>query len=187
MSNKESWKIYTKGGDKGETSLIGGTRVSKSDLRIEAYGTLDELNSFIGLLRDKVNDKEENLLLLKIQTCIFLLESYLAVDKPETASGLPKFDFEEIRNLEKKIDFMENELSPLANFILPGGFELNSLSHICRTICRRAERIVIALNQKQDVDEFVLQYLNRLSDFFFVYARYLSFKNNAAEVIWKTK
>lgn len=187
MSNNESWKIYTKGGDKGETSLIGGTRVSKSHIRIEAYGTLDELNSFIGLLRDKTIDQENKNILLRIQDCVFLLESYLAIDKSELASSLPKFDNDEIKFLEDKIDEMETKLKPLSNFVLPGGCELNSIAHICRTVCRRAERIVINLSNEFFVNDFVLQYLNRLSDFFFVFARTMSMISNNDEIVWNTK
>jgi len=187
MSSNESWKIYTKGGDKGETSLIGGTRVSKSHIRIEAYGTLDELNSFIGLLRDKNQIQDNKNTLLRIQNCVFLLESYLAIDKSDLALSLPKFDNDEIKFLEDQIDEMETRLKPLSNFVLPGGCELNSIAHICRTVCRRAERIVITLSNEHTVNDFVLQYLNRLSDFFFVFARTMSMITNNEEIIWDAK
>lgn len=185
MENKK-YKIYTKGGDLGQTSLIGGKRVLKSHIRIDAYGTLDELNSFIGLLRDKVTIEKDKTTLLKIQNCVFLLESYLASENTEE-NNLPKFDNSEITFLENQIDEFEKTLEPLSNFIIPGGCELNSIAHICRTICRRTERIVVSLHNTFEVDMFVLQYLNRLSDFFFVYARYLSKTNNKPEIIWNPK
>jgi len=183
----EEWKIYTKKGDKGETSLIGGTRVSKSHIRIEAYGTVDELNSFVGWLRDLLMDEHQRSILLKIQNCLFLLESHLAWDPGTIAGHIPEFDDNEVVVLEHEIDEMEKKLPPLSNFIIPGGHQTNSLCHVCRTVSRRAERIIIALNNEQQVPDFILRYINRLSDYFFVLARTISHDQSAEEIVWKAK
>ncbi len=184
---KNSWKIYTKKGDKGETSLIGGTRVPKSHIRIEAYGTIDELNSYTGWLRDMLVDEHQKTILLRIQNNLFLLESHLACD-PETQNNqLPQFDENEVVVLENEIDQMEKSLPVLSNFIIPGGHQTNSLCHVCRTVSRRAERIIIALNHEQQVPNFILKYMNRLSDYFFVLARTITRQNGADEIVWKAK
>lgn len=179
-----NWKIYTKKGDKGETSLIGGTRVSKSNIRIEAYGTIDELNSFVGLLRDKSCTDGIRTDLLRIQNALFLLESHIAMEPGVKVEHVPPFQISEIAFLEHQIDAMEKVLPVLTNFILPGGNECNSICHICRTITRRAERIITALNDESILPEFILEYVNRLSDYFFVLARFLSHLQNAEEHLW---
>jgi cob(I)alamin adenosyltransferase len=183
----EKWKIYTKKGDAGETSLIGGSRVLKSHIRIEAYGTVDELNSFTGWLRDSINIKQHKDSLLRIQNTLFLLESHLAWEPGTKADHVPDFDENEITFLEKEIDDMEKNLPALANFIIPGGHPDNSLCHVCRTVARRAERIVIALDQEEKVPGFILKYINRLSDYFFVLARDISRLNGAKETQWISK
>jgi cob(I)alamin adenosyltransferase len=182
--NKE-YKIYTKGGDKGETSLLGGTRVPKYHERIEAYGTLDELNSFIGLLCDHVDDAETKGTLIKIQNNVFVAESHLAADKSEDRDRLPLLTDDDILFLENEIDRMNVYLPELISFILPGGHPVVSFCHVARTVCRRAERLTIKLGEKYPVDNIIVRYLNRLSDYFFVLARKFSFDFNAHEILWK--
>jgi cob(I)alamin adenosyltransferase len=182
------FKIYTKTGDKGETSLIGGTRVPKYHDRIEAYGTLDELNAFLGIIRDQDVDEHTNAILLEIQDRIFTAESLLAqdVDKPGLRK-LPQLREEDITLLETEIDAMNEDLAPLQNFILPGGHPAVSYCHIARTICRRAERITIRLATIAPVSELVVKYLNRLSDYLFVLARKLSKDFGVEETTWKAR
>ena len=177
-------KIYTKGGDKGQTSLLGGTRVPKYDERIEAYGTLDELNSFIGIVRDMNISKSHKSALLKIQHKIFEAESHLASDKPENTASLPEISEHDVVFLEKEIDSMNKTLPELRSFILPGGHVVVSYCHVCRTICRRAERLTIKLSEHYPIDERILKYLNRLSDYFFVLARKISQEFGAEEILW---
>ena len=180
------WKIYTKTGDKGETALIGGTRVPKYHERIEAYGTLDELNSFIGNLRDQLTDINQREVLLRIQENIFTAESELATDpEKEINRSLPYLSEENVLELEHEIDAMNLHLPELSSFILPGGHPLVSLCHICRTICRRGERIIIKLSSEMAVDEILIKYVNRLSDYLFVLARELAFTNNIPDLPWK--
>lgn len=178
------FKIYTKTGDKGETSLIGGKRVPKYHQRIECYGTVDELNSFIGLIRDQEIDALERTSLIEIQDRLFTIESILATDTDNPNRKLPMIFESDIVFLENEIDRMNLELPPLRNFILPGGHPAVSLSHVARTVCRRAERITISLSLTYPVDELVLKYLNRLSDYFFVLARYFSKYFKAEETAW---
>jgi cob(I)alamin adenosyltransferase len=182
------FKIYTKTGDKGETSLIGGTRVPKYHERIEAYGTLDELNAFLGIIRDQAVDAHTHATLLEIQDRIFTAESLLAqdADKPGLRK-LPLLHEENITLLETEIDAMNEHLAPLQNFILPGGHPSVSYCHIARTICRRAERITLRLAAHAPVDELVIKYLNRLSDYLFVLARKLSADLGATETTWKAR
>ena len=187
-------KIYTKTGDKGETSLLGGTRVKKYDLRIEAYGTVDELNSHIGLIRDQKIDKGIFNNLIKIQNDLFTIGAMLATpsDKEKLKSGkdrlnIPKIDDGEIEFLEKEIDRMNTLLKPMKSFILPGGHTTVSFCHITRCICRRAERITVELNEKETVNKNILIYLNRLSDYLFVLARKLTLDTKANEILWITK
>ncbi len=186
-------KIYTKTGDKGTTSLIGGTRVPKHDLRIESYGTIDELNSFIGLLRDKIPHKEIENNLIKIQNELFNLGAFLSLDpeKNKLANGkdrlnIPPISDELIESLEKQIDLMNEQLPPMTHFILPGGHEIVSTCHICRTIARRAERRVTALSEFSFVEDNWIKYLNRLSDYLFVLARKLSNDLKVEEIKWRT-
>ncbi len=187
-------KIYTKTGDKGTTALIGGTRVPKHDLRIEAYGTVDELNSFLGLLRDKAEDEEIQKFILRIQNDLFNLGAFLALD-PEKKTmanrqkrlNLPSVNEENIQVLEQEIDRMNDELPPMTHFILPGGNETVSTCHICRSIARRAERRTTALSEISEVDPLLIKYLNRLSDYLFVLARKLSKDLQIEEIKWEGK
>ncbi len=183
---EKEWKIYTKTGDKGETSLIGGTRVPKYHERIEAYGTLDELNSFIGNLRDQLTDEHTREVLLRIQENLFTAESLLATDPGQDISrALPQFSDSDVEVLEHEIDAMNLHLPALSSFILPGGHPLVSLCHICRTVCRRGERIIIKLASEMEVDDILIRYINRLSDYLFVLARELAFVNNIPDLPWK--
>ena len=187
-------KIYTKTGDKGKTSLFGGTRVSKYNLRIEAYGTVDELNSHIGLVRDQKIDKKTSATLLKIQNELFTIGAMLATppNKETLKSGkdrlsIDKVSLDEILYLEQEIDTMENTLPAMTNFILPGGHQTVSFCHIARCVCRRAERLTVQLHQEERINEYVLSYLNRLSDYLFVLARKLTMDNQAKEIPWIPK
>jgi cob(I)alamin adenosyltransferase len=184
----EEFKIYTRTGDKGQTSLIGGTRVQKYHPRIEAYGTIDELKSYVGLIRDHDVPKATEDLLIEIQDRLFTIESQLAYD-PETklSRPLPSIDEKDIKLLESSIDAMNEHLEPLSSFILPGGHVLVSHCHVARCICRRAERIVIRLSELHHVDDLNIKYLNRLSDFLFVLARKLGKDLNAPETPWKPR
>jgi cob(I)alamin adenosyltransferase len=185
----EEMKIYTRTGDAGKTALIGGTRVAKYHDKIEAYGTVDELNAFVGLIRDHTQtDEESQKMLIEIQDRLFTLESHLAEDKEAiVAKPMPPLHQEDVLQLEQEIDRMNESLPPLANFILPGGHILVSYCHVARTVCRRAERIAVRLNELYPVDELDLRYLNRLSDYFFVLARYLSQHTGATEIPWKAR
>lgn len=182
------FKIYTKTGDTGQTSLIGGTRVPKFHNRIEAYGTLDELNSFVGLIRDQQIDNHLQQILIEIQDRIFTCETMLAID-PEKAPlrKLPEIDESDIVLLEKEIDRMNEELPPLSNFILPGGHQAVSFCHVARTVCRRAERATLRLSQQSVVNPLIIKYLNRLSDYLFVLSRKLSKDFNAVETRWNAR
>jgi len=184
----EEFKIYTKTGDKGQTSLIGGTRVPKYHPRIEAYGTIDELKSYIGLVRDQEVSDDIRELLLEIQDRLFTIESQLAYDpKTELSRPLPEIDESDIVRLEKAIDDMNTELEPLASFILPGGHVAVSHCHVARCICRRAERITIRLSEVHPVDALNIKYLNRLSDYLLVLARKIGKDLNAPENPWKPR
>ncbi len=180
-------KIYTKGGDKGETGLFGGERVSKDSPRIEAYGTVDELNSFIGLALTETKDNEVKKLLEKIQNVLFILGLDLASpddekNKNHSIPRISKINYEEI---EKEIDKYDAHLDELKNFILPGGSKGTALLHICRTICRRAERRVVALNNSVNLNPDIIILLNRLSDLFFVLARYENKISGIEDVKWQ--
>lgn len=181
-----AFRIYTKTGDSGETALFGGRRVPKSHLRVEAYGSVDELNSFIGLLRDSTEDQTINDFLGQIQLRLFSVGAHLASDPAKSATA-PDLEPGDIGLLEYAMDEMDSRLPELKNFILPGGHPLVSLCHICRTVCRRAERMVVALHYHEPVDEMVLQYLNRLSDYFFMLARQLAQDAGAAEIVWNPR
>ena len=178
-------KIYTKSGDKGKTSLVGGTRVKKTHIRLEAYGTIDELNSFTGWLNCEVKDEETSHFLSYLQHKLFTVGSFLATEteqlSPKAASIITDGDIERI---EKEIDRIDNNLPPLNRFILPGGNEPASRAHICRTVSRRAERNVYRVADEFPVDASVLKFLNRLSDYFFVLARYESNKTGK-EIYWE--
>ncbi len=187
-------KIYTKTGDKGTTALFGGTRVPKHHIRIDSYGTVDELNSYIGLLRDQNTGEEIKGLLINIQDRLFTIGSILATD-PEKATlkngkerlNIPKISDSDIEDLEKAIDKMNEELPEMTHFILPGGHQSVSFCHIARCVCRRAERLSTALYDIQPFDDKVLIYLNRLSDYLFVLARKLSKELQAEEIQWIPK
>lgn len=177
-------KIYTKTGDKGYTSLIGGTRVPKHDIRIESYGTVDELNSWIGLIRDQQIDDAHKAILKQIQETLFVAGSRLAADPDRSKMTLPELTMEEVDLLEKTIDKMNEQLSDLTHFILPGGNTVISYCHLARCVCRRAERATVYLAESSYVDELVIIYLNRLSDYLFVLARKLANELNIAENQW---
>ncbi len=185
----DDFKIYTRTGDKGQTALIGGTRVPKYHNKIEAYGTVDELNSFVGLIRDhESTDEHSREILIEIQDRLFTIETHLAEDKNAyVARPMPSLREADIELLEKEIDKMNLELPELTSFILPGGHTVVSFCHVARTVCRRAERLVVQLSEQYPVDELDLQYLNRLSDYFFVLARYLGNQNGAIETVWKAR
>lgn len=180
-----STKLYTKTGDKGQTALLGGKKVSKSHLRIEAYGNVDELNAFIGLLKDH-KDVEPRIgnQFYWIQENLFSLGSILATAPGFTGFELPKITDIEIKQLEVWIDKASGELPELRNFILPGGHEVVSLCHVCRTVCRRAERSITALAEAEPVDDTIIVFVNRLSDYFFVMARKMAQILNAPETPW---
>ncbi len=180
-------KIYTKGGDKGQTGLFGGERVSKNSERIEAYGTIDELNSFIGLAVEEVKSPEIKTVLQKIQNELFTLGSDLAtpLDEKNEKYKIPRVPKSFYEEAEKQIDKIEEQLEPLQNFILPGGSKASALLNICRTICRRAERRVVALKASIDIGENIIIFLNRLSDLFFVLARYENMISGIPDIIWK--
>ena len=190
-----STKIYTKTGDKGQTSLIGGTRVPKHHIRIEAYGTVDELNSWIGLLRDQDINTSHKTILAEIQDRLFTIGSNLAADpeksKTRAEQGrsmvLPDLKEEDITLLEKEIDKMNDVLPTMRSFILPGGHTIVSYCHIARCVCRRAERNTIHLAKDNFVAEPVIKYLNRLSDHLFVLSRKLSHDLGAEEIPWKAR
>ena len=183
----EEFKIYTKGGDKGETSLLGGTRVLKSHERVEAYGNLDELNSFIGLIRDQEIKPHYHEVLVRIQENLFIAEALIARDPEKEAQNLPILREDEILTLENEIDQMNEELPPIRNFILPGGHPVVSYCHIARTVCRRAERSLIRLNKISPVEDLIIRFLNRLSDYLFVLARKTGKDAGAIETPWITK
>lgn len=186
MLNFESMKIYTKTGDAGSTSLFGGTRVDKDNAQIEAYGTVDELNSHLGLLIAMLDEEELIVEMKSIQSILFDVGSHLASDG-NASQHLPPLDKEHIVQLEKSMDRMTGELPKLRSFILPGGNKRIAVTHICRTICRRAERRVVSLENLVEVESFIKIYLNRLSDYFFVVARYLSFLDGINEIKWNPK
>mgnify|MGYP000061610325 FL=1 len=184
-------KIYTKTGDKGTTGLVGGTRIPKHDLRIDCYGTVDELNSYLGLIRDQAISKDSKTTLIEIQNQLFIIGSLLATDpeklKEESKRkrlGITFLEADAIAFLETEIDAMNLALPPMTHFILPGGHQTVSFCHIARCICRRAERNVSKLNADQPTQPEVLIYLNRLSDFIFVLARKLSKELEAEEIKW---
>ena len=183
------FKIYTKTGDKGGTSLIGGVRVPKSHIRIESYGTVDELNSFIGMVNDMAANAETGDWLREIQDRLFTVGSVLATDPgKDVKMKLPDLHDTDVTWLEERIDQMNESLPEMRSYILPGGNLASSTCHVARCVCRRAERICVAMQeQQQEVPAIVIRYLNRLSDFLFVLARYISHKNNAPEIPWRAR
>lgn len=178
--------IYTKTGDKGMTSLVGGERVSKADIRIEAYGTIDELNSFLGLLRCKMLDEEEKETISFVQNKLFSIGSYLATDQSKTSLRKASLLFdEEVVRIEKNIDKLEHSLPPLKKFVIPGGAESASLAHVCRSICRRAERCLYRMDMSQEIDHLVKQFINRLSDYLFLLGRNECLLAGKNEIYWE--
>ncbi len=178
-------KIYTKTGDQGTTALFGGKRVHKDDIRVEAYGTVDELNAMVGLLYSKLQEPELLSELDAIQNELFVIGSHLASDPARPGLKLPAFKNESILDLERSIDLMDEKLNPLKYFILPRGSESISLAHLCRTICRRAERRVVSLGKIESLDSDIMVYLNRLSDYFFTLSRFIAKNDKVDEIPWK--
>lgn len=179
-------KIYTRKGDEGETSLIGGIRVKKDHIRLHAYGTVDELNSHIGLVSDGIEDQAIRKALAFIQDRLFVLGSQLAAT-PESKMDLPDLETSDTQKLETAIDAMEKQLEPLRNFILPGGHPVVSQIHISRTVCRRAERWSVTVMELEKSDPSISMYLNRLSDYLFVLARYMANQLNVSEISWNPR
>ena len=180
-------KIYTKTGDDGSTQLLGGRRVPKHHLRIEAYGTVDELNSHIGLMATREECDEEIQLLHRIQNDLFYIGSHLAMEPGSTEFPLPELRQEMVKELEQEIDGYWDQLPPLKNFLLPGGHPVNAEIHIARCVCRRAERLSTALNEEVQLEAQILTYLNRLSDWLFVYARMITQRTGSQETPWKPR
>lgn len=180
-------KIYTKKGDKGTTGLIGGTRVSKKSIRIDSYGTIDELNSFIGLIRDLITEKKSQIQLIEIQDRLFTIGSSLAADPKKSTMKLPTLVLDDVSALENWIDEMNLALPEMKFFVLPGGHQAVSFCHVARCVCRRAERIVVELSDSEFVEPLVLSYLNRLSDYLFTLCRKLSQDLKVKEEIWKPR
>lgn len=182
-------KIYTKTGDLGLTALIGGTKVPKSNIRIDSYGTVDELNSFIGLVGDYLTDDAIKLILKEIQDRLFTIGSSLACDPgKEPLMKIPDLKEEDIKLLEMEMDKMNEVLPTMKNFILPGGHPAVSTAHIARCVCRRAERLCVNIKETGSfIDPLVIKYLNRLSDYLFVLARYIGHILNVEEAVWKAR
>lgn len=178
-------KIYTKTGDKGTTALIGGKRTLKSDDRLNAYGTVDELNSFLGLLRTKLTDEGERIMIFEIQNSLFSVGANLATAPGTELIEAAKINPIWIENLEKAIDKLDEALPAIKSFIIYGENESSAVCHVCRAITRRAERATILVGQTEPIDELVVKYLNRLSDFLYTFARYLAKKENQVEFFWQ--
>lgn len=184
-----AFRIYTKTGDKGKTGLIGGTRVSKNYIRVEAYGTVDELNAYIGLLKDEWNDAIGSEWLNEIQDRLFTIGSSLATD-PEKAPKmkLPDLLESDVTWLENKIDEMDDQLPEMKYFVLPGGNKVSSVAHVARCVCRRAERVCVAMQSAGEfVADIVLIYLNRLSDYLFTLSRYILMQQGGQEIPWRPR
>ena len=180
-------KIYTKKGDDGTTGLLGGTRLPKHHLRIESYGTVDELISFIGALRDQMVQPAYIDQLIKVQNDLFTIGSHLAADPVKNKMELPKIELDWIQAMETEMDRMEANLPEMKFFVLPGGHPAVSAAHICRCVCRRAERLCVGLDEAEGLDGIIIQYLNRLSDYFFVLARQLTLDLEVEEISWNPK
>ena len=182
-----SMKIYTKTGDNGKTSLVGGTRVAKNDMRLEAYGTIDELNAFVGLLITHLSDSDTNVLFLKkIQNNLFSIGAYLATDNEKVdTSNLVVFEEDEISLIEQEIDNLNAALPPLKAFVLPGSTHTEAVAHICRTVTRRAERRIYDVAEHFFIVEKIHVYINRLSDYFFILSRFLTKESGKEEIFWK--
>ena len=178
-------KIYTRKGDDGTTSLLGGVRVAKHHARIEAYGNIDELNSYVGLLRDLLADSKHHAVLLEIQDRLFTIGSHLALDPShEGKMQLPLLYAEDVKSLETAMDLMDEQLPPMKNFVLPGGNAVVSPCHIARCVCRRAERSIVFLKEQEPVDSLILEYVNRLSVYLFTLSRTVAVEKSANETPW---
>ncbi len=178
-------KVYTKTGDKGETSIVGGIRVKKSSRRLEAYGTVDELNSHLGLLASMLHDGEDKEIIIRIQRDLFTVCSNLATDQSQTAlSDSARLPEVEISFLEAQVDAIMKLLPERQGFILPGGCQAASQAHVCRTVCRRAERCIVALAEESIISPETLQFVNRLSDYLFVLAKKINFNTGVSEIVW---
>ena len=179
-------KIYTKTGDKGSTALIGGARVKKDDLRIETYGTLDELNAHLGVLDTLLTDAADKAFVQRIQSNLFVIGSYLACD-PQHPAQADRYCLksEEVNEMEQEIDRMTQTLPPQKTFLLPGGCPASAQAHVCRTVCRRAERRMVSLNEAHPIQLEILAFVNRLSDYLFVLARKANFNENVMEKKWE--
>lgn len=183
-----AFKIYTKTGDRGTTSLIGGTKVSKAHMRIEAYGTVDELNAHIGLCKDLLSDERSLITLQEVQDRLFTVGSALACDPDKgTKMSIPDLHETDCTFLEEQIDAMEKSLTPMKSFILPGGHVSISQLHVARCVCRRSERCCVRLSEEAEVEPVVIRYLNRLSDYLFVLARYTGHLLHVADIPWKAR
>jgi ATP:cob(I)alamin adenosyltransferase len=175
-------KIYTGQGDNGFTSLAGGKKIAKTSLRVDAYGTVDELNSFVALLLEEIDDREDRDFLSEIQNELFSVGSYLASEAGFLSCTI---NADKIEKIESEMDEIDTLVPPIRAFILPGGCKENALAHVCRTVCRRAERCIYKLRETEEVDELLLKYVNRLSDYFFLFARKQNFLKNIDEIIWE--
>ena len=179
-------KVYTRGGDMGKTSLVGGQRVSKASARLEAYGTVDELSSHLGLLAAMISDADDKELIIRIQNCLFNVCTNLATDQEQTPLSPSAFLPEgEIELLERKVDEIMQLLPERQGFVLPGGTKEAAQAHVCRTVCRRAERRIVALSEEAQITPSVLQYVNRLSDYLFVLAKKINFNTGHSEIVWQ--
>lgn len=181
----EKSTIYTKGGDQGMTSLLGGRRVTKYHQKIESYGTVDELMAHTALLRDMTGDENIKSQLLVVLDRLMSAASIIAADGEELPANMPELTEKDVQFLEESIDLMDHALSPLRSFILPGGDPTSSQAHVARTVCRRAERNILKLNEAEPVDAIIIKYFNRLSDYYFLLARMLSHISNTPEIPWK--
>lgn len=179
-----SMKIYTKTGDKGQTSLIGGTRVPKHHIRIEAYGTVDELNSWMGVIRDSITDDATKKLIIGIQDKLFTIGSHLASDPEKSKMKLPEITDAHVQVMEVAIDEIDKVVPPMKNFVLPGGHLSVSHCHVARCVCRRAERCIIHLSETAPVEDVVIRYVNRLSDYLFMLSRKLTHDLGSEEIPW---
>ena len=180
--------IYTKTGDKGTTSLIGGTRVGKDDVRLEAYGTFDELSAFVAVLSDSEGvETHEMEVMDRIQNCLLVLESCLALEttSEEMSKYIPRLTEDDVKFLEDEIDAMTAQLEPMKSLIIPGGNILSSRAHVCRTVCRRAERRLVEMGREYEIDDVLRRFVNRLSDYFVVLSRYFMKQAGVAEKPWK--
>lgn len=182
-----TFKIYTKTGDKGQTSLIGGTRVPKYHLRIECYGTVDELNSYIGLVKESITDDHARKVLYEIQDRLFTVGSVLASDPEKSKMKIPDLHDEDVTLLETEMDAMDNSLPELKSFVLPGGNIPASYCHVARCVCRRAERLAVHLQTESEVPQIIVTYLNRLSDYLFMLSRKIVHDAGAIETPWRPR